>query len=102
MKNRQRWILHSRPEGFITIDEGAVSALHRHKSLLPKGVLTVRGEFAAGAVVQINEIAKIVSNYSSTELEKLLGQHSSKIDEILGRESPGVIARPEETVFLDE
>ncbi len=102
MKNRRRWIINSRPEGTITIDDGAVAALHKHKSLLPKGVTSVEGDFSIGAVVLVNDIAKIVTNYSAAELRKLFGKHSSEIDELIGRESPGVIARPEETVFFDE
>ncbi len=102
LKNRKRWILHSRSEGSITIDEGAFEAICAHKSLLPKGLVAVEGEFPAGAVVQVNGRAKIVSNFSSQELELLIGRHSSQIDEILGRSKPAVIARPEETVFFDE
>ena len=102
IKNRKRWILYSWPEGFLRIDEGAASALREHKSLLPRGLTAVEGNFPAGAVVQINDIAKIISNFSSAELQKLIGLHSSRITEILGKEAPVVIARPEETVFLDE
>lgn len=102
IKNRKRWILYSRPEGFLRIDDGAVRALREHKSLLPKGLTAVEGDFSSGAVLQVNDIAKIVSNFSSAEMQKLIGRHSSQIAEILGKEAPAVIARPEETVFIDE
>ncbi|WP_319561624.1 glutamate 5-kinase [Marispirochaeta sp.] len=102
IKNRKRWILYSRPEGFLRIDEGAVRALREHRSLLPKGLSAVEGDFSTGAVVQVNDMAKIISNFSSAELQKLIGLHSSRITEILGKEAPAVIARPEETVFIDE
>jgi glutamate 5-kinase len=102
IKNRKRWILNSRPEGVLRIDAGAERAMKEHKSLLPKGLLAVEGEFPAGAVVQVNETAKIVTNFSARELRQLSGEHSSRIEEILGSGRSGVIARPEETVFLDE
>lgn len=101
LKNRKRWILHSRSEGSITIDQGAFEAIRTHKSLLPKGLVAVEGEFPAGAVVQVNGRAKIVSNFSSRELAVLIGRHSSQIDNLLGEGRPAVIARPEETVFFD-
>jgi glutamate 5-kinase len=102
IKNRKRWILNSRPEGMLRIDAGAERAMREHKSLLPKGLLSVEGEFAAGAVVQVNETARIITNFSARELRQLSGEHSSRIEEILGSGRSGVIARPEETVFLDE
>ena len=101
LSNRRRWILHTDPEGTITIDEGAVNALRSHKSLLPSGVTAITGSFAAGAVVMINDIAKAVTSLSSAELQKVAGQHSSKIREILGPNRKDVIATPEDIIQLE-
>lgn len=101
LSNRQRWILNSRPSGNITIDAGALQAIRRRKSLLPPGVVRVEGVFKRGEVVLVNEIVKMVSAFNSSELESIIGKHSSEIRTILGRDRKDVIARPEDIVFLD-
>ena len=107
LKNRQRWIKNSRPQGSIRIDEGALAAIRAKNSLLPRGV-TAEGRFERGDVALVSAdaqkggIAKVVASLSSAELELILGKRSEEVEAILGPGSPKVIARPEETVFLDE
>jgi glutamate 5-kinase len=101
LSNRSRWILHSKPEGTIRVDEGAIKAISKRKSLLPSGITSVEGTFATGAVVMINDIAKAVVSLSSDELNQLAGQHSEKIRELLGPDRRDVVALPEDIVFLD-
>ncbi|MCE5186280.1 MAG: glutamate 5-kinase [Planctomycetaceae bacterium] len=100
LSNRSRWILHSRAQGTIHIDEGALAALRKHKSLLPSGVTSIEGNFPAGAVVMLNSTAKAVCSLSSQELQKVAGMHSAKIREILGPDHRDVVALPEDIVFL--
>ncbi|MHC4552508.1 MAG: glutamate 5-kinase [Planctomycetota bacterium] len=102
LSNRSRWILHSRPAGTIRVDDGAAAALANHKSLLPSGIITVEGTFAAGDVVMINDIAKAVASLSSDDLNKVAGQHSGKIRELLGPDRRDVAAIPEDIVFLEK
>ena len=97
---RERWILHSSPQGTLTVDEGAIRALRQHKSLLPSGVHEVTGVFAAGDVVAVNDEAKIVSCLSSAEIKSLMGRHSSEIRKMLGETKRDVLARPEDIVFF--
>lgn len=99
MKNRLRWILNSLPQGELSVDEGALEALFHRKSLLPRGVTGVEGEFDKGAVVLVNGKVKLVSKFSSEELRQLAGKDSLQVAQILGRKD--VIARPEDMVFLD-
>jgi glutamate 5-kinase len=101
LSNRLRWILNSSPAGTIFIDEGAVQALANHKSLLPSGIVSIEGDFTAGSVVMLNDVAKAVTSFSSAELATLAGKHSSKIREILGSDRRDVVAIPEDIVFLD-
>ncbi|MCF7955017.1 MAG: glutamate 5-kinase [Phycisphaerae bacterium] len=101
LSNRIRWILNSAPAGTIFIDDGAVRALANHKSLLPSGIVSIKGDFAAGSVVMLNDAAKAVSSFSSVELAGLAGKHSSEIREILGATRRDVVAVPEDIVFLD-
>jgi glutamate 5-kinase len=81
LESRKRWLAHGlEKEGMIIIDGGAESALIQHgKSLLPVGIIKVKGKFAAGALVSIadeneKEIARGLSNLSSEELEKVIGK----------------------------
>ncbi|TVR68913.1 MAG: glutamate 5-kinase [Spirochaetaceae bacterium] len=103
LKNRSRWILHNEPRGRILVDEGALEAIRRHKSLLPRGIVGIEGVFEAGDVVQVNECAKLVSAFDSRELAALAGKHSSEAGSILrSRTSRKIIARPEDMVFFDD
>jgi len=99
---RSRWIINSVPKGKIIVDDGALRALRRHKSLLPSGILSVEGIFQQGDVVQINEEAKAVPAYNSTEIESLLGKHSSEAVRLYGSERREEIARPEDIVFTGD
>jgi len=99
--NRDRWILNSTPEGRVVIDDGAMGALHKHKSLLPKGVIGVEGHFEIGAVVMINDAAKAVTSLSAEELRSLAGKHSTEIRDRLGQDRRDVVAVPEDIVFLE-
>lgn len=99
--NRKRWILNSKSEGTIQIDAGAMKAIRDKKSLLPSGIVKVDGSFAVGAVVDINDEAKGVCNFSSAELAGIAGKHSSEIRNILGKNRRDVVILPEDMVFLD-
>jgi glutamate 5-kinase len=101
LSNRLRWLLNSASAGTITIDDGAVEAIRKKKSLLPKGIKSVSGSFDAGVVVMLNSFAKAVTNFSSDELKKIAGKHSSEIKNILGTGKKDVVATPENIVLID-
>ena len=91
LSSRKGWIAYgSRSKGNLTIDEGAEKALIKGgKSLLPSGIVAVEGNFDTGDAVYCidmkgNRIAKGLSNYSSTEIEKIKGRKTSEIEKILG------------------
>lgn len=88
---RKHWIRYNLdPEGDITIDAGAARVIRSHgKSLLPIGVIRVRGDFDDGAAVTVqddqgNKIAVGLINYSADEMRKIMGHQTSEIDWILG------------------
>ena len=86
---RKRWISAMKPQGALTLDEGAVAALGRGKSLLPAGVTHVSGQFARGDPVSLQRpdgttIGVGLSRYTAEETELLKGHQSSKIEDILG------------------
>jgi glutamate 5-kinase len=108
LKNRERWIKNSQAQGTIAIDPGALAAIRARHSLLPAGVIAVEGRFERGAVVLVrlsrskSGAAKLVSSLSSEELELVVGKKSEEVEELLGPDAPKLVARPEETVFLEE
>ncbi|MDD5010844.1 MAG: glutamate 5-kinase [Phycisphaerae bacterium] len=101
LSNRLRWLLNSAAKGTITIDDGAAEAISKKKSLLPKGIKSVGGNFVSGDVVMLNNIAKAVTNFGSDDLKKIAGKHSSEIKNILGEDKKDVVAIPENIVFID-
>jgi glutamate 5-kinase len=72
------------------VDLGAHEALaQKKKSLLPSGLREVRGTFGVGDCVRClnlegREFARGLSNYSSQELNRIKGLHTSKIEKVLG------------------
>ena len=101
LSNRSRWILNSSPAGTIVIDDGAMRAVRANKSLLPSGVVSVKGVFQAGEVVMLNDKAKAVASIGSTQLKTLAGKHSTEIKKLLGPEHRDVVAIPEDIVIID-
>ena len=91
MNARKQWLAgRLQVKGCLLLDDGAVEVLSKQgKSLLPVGVRHVQGVFSRGELVSCvdakgNEIARGLVNYSSLESEKIAGQSSSQISEILG------------------
>lgn len=101
LSNRSRWILNSTPAGTINIDDGAMRAVKNRKSLLPSGIISIKGSFEAGAVVILNDNAKAVTSLSSSQLKALAGKHSTEIKKLLGPKHRDVVAIPEDIVFID-
>ncbi|HKE55261.1 MAG TPA: glutamate 5-kinase [Pyrinomonadaceae bacterium] len=87
---RKHWILGKlRSHGTYVVDDGAVSALMKGKSLLPAGVGQVKGEFDRGDAVTIETlkgqtIGKGLSEYSSAQATRIIGAQSHEIENILG------------------
>ena len=73
----------------ITGTDEVLKALENGKSLLPAGVIKVNGVFEKGDHISIKnqnniECGRGLSSFSSIEIEKIKGCHSSKIKNILG------------------
>jgi glutamate 5-kinase len=87
---RSRWIGSARPNGTITVDDGAIEALvERNRSLLPAGICKVEGEFAAGDVVAITckdgqIVARGLSNYAAGEVQSIRGKKTAEVRSLLG------------------
>jgi glutamate 5-kinase len=76
--------------GILVLNGGAVKALlHRKSSLLPIGVIEVKGEFTTADWVELRDASGCVlghgqANYDAHECRLLAGQHSERIGELLG------------------
>jgi glutamate 5-kinase len=80
---RKLWIAFGLPSsGTLIIDEGAVTALvDRAKSLLPIGVVDLKGSFPAGVAVEVLDpsgqlVAKGLARMGSEELGGMIGKRS--------------------------
>ncbi|VEP15385.1 Glutamate 5-kinase [Hyella patelloides LEGE 07179] len=105
---RKRWIAYGLiPMGKLYLDDGAVTAItQRGKSLLPAGITNVEGEFTAGDAVQLcdrnlQEVARGLVNYSSQELNKVKGSHSTDIASILGYNASDTAIHRDNLVIKD-
>ncbi|MDX1776041.1 MAG: glutamate 5-kinase [Desulfobulbales bacterium] len=107
MQSRKHWIAYVlRPQGYLVLDNGACKALITGgKSLLPSGILEVRGNFKVGAPVQcLNEegsaIATGLSNYSAIDLNRIKGLKTTQIEKTLGYKDSDEIIHRDNLVVL--
>lgn len=106
---RKSWLrFASRPSGVLTIDPGAVAALREQgRSLLPRGVVAVTGEFRSGAAISIRgtdgvEIARGLSAYGSSELKRIAGRRSEEIAVVLGLHNGDEAVHRDDLVLVEE
>lgn len=88
---RKQWMAnHLQLRGAVLIDDGAVAKLRDGgKSLLPIGMLEVKGEFARGDVIAVRstsgvEVARGLANYASAEARLIARKPSSEFERLLG------------------
>ncbi|VXC42926.1 Glutamate 5-kinase [Burkholderia sp. 8Y] len=91
MAARKQWMAdHLQVRGHVVIDNGAVQKLTADgKSLLPIGVVDVKGAFARGEVIACvddrgQEVARGITNYSSSEARLIHRRPSAEIEAVLG------------------
>ena len=88
---RKLWMVdHLQMRGAVTVDAGAAAKLlGEGKSLLPIGVVDVQGDFHRGDVIAVRdpqgrELARGLSNYSSSEARLIARKPSAEIERLLG------------------
>jgi glutamate 5-kinase len=91
LSSRKHWIAFTlKPRGRLSLDAGAVRALReRSASLLPAGVTAIAGRFRVGDLVACvtpegDEVARGLVSYDARDLERIKGQRTSRIAEVLG------------------
>jgi glutamate 5-kinase len=103
---RKKWIISSlNSSGKITIDQGAVRALVNGKSLLAAGIINVEGAFEKGENILVvdendKDLARGLSSFTSSEINKIKGKQSKEIENILGYLSKSEIIHKDDMVKL--
>jgi glutamate 5-kinase len=105
--SRKHWLAYGpRASGTLVVDDGAYRALvESGKSLLPVGLVEVRGMFSQGAVVSLEHpekgvFARGLAGYSADELLKLRGCRSTDIEAILGYKYLDAVVHRDDLVLL--
>ena len=88
---RKQWLAGLlQVQGHIELDAGAVKVLRESgRSLLPVGVVNVKGNFSRGDLVSLtdskgNEVARGLVNYPADEARRIAGRASGDIEPLLG------------------
>jgi glutamate 5-kinase len=103
---RKQWlagVLEIRGE--LRLDDGAVRALGEGRSLLPVGVVEVRGNFRRGDVVTLvdaggRELGRGLAEYSDEEARRLAGCRSAEIEQRLGYRGRSVMVHRDDLVVF--
>ena len=103
---RKRWISGSLQSlGSIIVDDGAVAALERGRSLLPAGILRIEGTFQRGDAITImkrdgSEFGRGLIAYSSEDATQIIGHKTGEIEDLLGyRGRDEIIHRDDLVIF---
>lgn len=84
-QDKIRWFLAARNNfGSVVVDDGAETALQQRKSLLAVGITKIKGEFAAGDIISIENVkGQIIAcglvSFEANQLRKLQSE-SKKLD----------------------
>ena len=108
LARRKHWIAYTlHPAGTLVVDDGACAAVQQGgRSLLPSGIHEVRGDFDVGDCVRClnregREFARGLVNYGAVAIERIKGQHSSRIEELLGYKIKDEVIHRDDLVLLD-
>jgi glutamate 5-kinase len=108
LARRKHWIGYTlKPGGTVVVDQGAHDAItQRGRSLLPKGLREVHGNFGVGECVRCvdphgAEFARGLVNYSAAELEKIKGLHSTRIEAALGYKTTDEVIHRNDLVLTE-
>lgn len=107
MDSRKHWIAYTAAsKGGIVVDDGGRDALvHKGKSLLPGGVVSVEGTFKVGDCVNCLDLrgsvfARGLTKYSSVDLDRIRGLKTSQIEPVLGHKDYDEVIHRDDLVIL--
>jgi glutamate 5-kinase len=96
------WLQHAKPtRGALVVGDGAVRAVREDAaSVLPLGVVDVRGDFQIGDAVELvlegaaeRVVGKGIVNFSATELRRVRGMASEEVQDMLPGASEEAMSR---------
>jgi glutamate 5-kinase len=104
---RKHWIAYgAKPAGTIVVDDGAANAVTKlNKSLLPAGIVDVRGDFEIGDTVSIvardgRELARGLVAYAGDDVRKIAGLKSAAIATTLGWSGADEVVHRDDLVVI--
>jgi glutamate 5-kinase len=105
--SRKRWMVSGLSvKGKLTVDAGATNALkQKNGSLLAAGISNSQGKYQRGDIVNILDAEGVrigcgITNYSSTEIETIMGAHSKQIATLLGHDSGAEVIHRNNLIIL--
>ncbi len=108
LASRKHWLAFTRrTRGALVIDEGAVKALtERGKSLLPAGIVDVRGKFRVGDPVACEdahgvELARGLVAYDADAIRRIAGRPTRETLSVLGYSNGSEVIHRDDLVLLD-
>jgi glutamate 5-kinase len=109
LASRKHWLAFTpRMRGALVIDDGASRALHRGgRSLLPAGILEVRGDFGMGDPVACvdrsgRELARGLVAYSAQDVARIKGLPTREIPRVLGYSNGDEVIHRDDLVVLED
>lgn len=109
ISSREHWmIFKANSSGNIIVDDGCKEILLKKKvSILPKGVVSVNGEFLQGAVIDICDknnkiIAKGITNYSYLDILRIKGLSTMEVKQLISSDAKSEIIHANNMVVFRE
>jgi glutamate 5-kinase len=106
LRARKHWIAYTlRPRGAVLLDGGAVEALRSNKrSLLPVGVVGVRGDFHPGDSVRLlaldgSEVGRGLARLSAAEVARAAGRRAAELEVLFGSDRDLVVVHRDDLVL---
>ncbi|MFT3921673.1 MAG: glutamate 5-kinase [Myxococcales bacterium] len=107
LASRKHWIAYAlKARGAVLVDEGCAHALRtKQSSLLPAGVVGVRGDFAQGDPVSIlgpdgKELGRGLARYAMLDVARLAGAKASEIEARIGHYVGDAVVHRDDLVVL--
>jgi glutamate 5-kinase len=108
LAKRKHWIAYALPpRGELRCDAGAAAAVRGGgRSLLPSGVVSVSGQFAAGDCVRLldpdgREFGRGLSSYHAAEATRIAGRRSAEVESLLGYSLGDAVVHRDDLVLTE-
>jgi glutamate 5-kinase len=108
LRARKHWIAYTlRPRGALLLDEGAVRAVRAGKSsLLPVGVLGVRGEFNPGDAVRLlaadgSEVGRGLTQLGALDVARSAGKKGDVLELVFGPGGKDLVVVHKDDLVVD-